>query len=253
MNSIPLLTTAALTGSDDNFIDHASLERPVHRDIVAPWLELVAAARAAGFDLAIASGYRNYQRQLQIWNAKACGDRAVFDEAGTLLDISTLDEWQLVQAILRWSALPGASRHHWGTDIDVYDRAAVPADYVVQLSADEAADNGPFGALHRWLDERISNDTAFGFFRPYAEDRGGIAPERWHLSYAPLAARCQRQLRVDQLWAELNSPTLALSATVAQHWPTIYERYVWVPAQAYPAQFRERLSGIEPEIRAGSE
>ena len=245
MNSIPLLTPAALTGSDDNFIDHASLERPVHRDIVAPWRSLVAAARAEGFDLAIASGYRNYQRQLQIWNAKARGERAVFDEEGTLLDVSALDEWQLVQAILRWSALPGASRHHWGTDIDVYDRAAVPADYVVQLSAAEAADNGPFGALHRWLDERINNDTAFGFFRPYAEDRGGIAPERWHLSYAPLAVRCQRQLGIDQLWAELNSPTLALSEIVAQQWPTIYERYVWVPAQAYPAQFRERLFEIE--------
>ena len=32
-------------------------------------------------------------------------------------------------AILLWSALPGASRHHWGTDFDVFDRAAVPPDY----------------------------------------------------------------------------------------------------------------------------
>jgi len=248
MNSIPLLTPAVLTGSDDNFIDHSSLERPVHRDIVAPWRSLVAEARAAGFDLAIASGYRNYQRQLQIWNAKACGERAVVDLEGIPLDINALDEWQLVQAILRWSALPGASRHHWGTDIDVYDRAAVPADYQLQLSAAEAADTGPFGALHRWLDQRIEAGTAFGFFRPYAHDRGGIAPERWHLSYAPLAVRCQRQLRVDQLWAELNSPSLALGATVAQHWPTIFARYIWVPAQAYPTQFREHLSEIESRI-----
>ncbi len=27
----------------------------------------------------------------------------------------------------------------------------------------------------------------FGFYRPYAVDRGGVHPEPWHLSYAPLA------------------------------------------------------------------
>lgn len=237
---------AALTGSDDNFVDHASLERPVHRDIVQPWLELAADARVAGFDLAIASGYRNYQRQLLIWNAKASGERAVLGEQGEIIDVSALDEWQKVQAILRWSALPGASRHHWGTDIDVFDRAAVPADYILQLTAAEAAETGPFGELHRWLDERIAANAACGFFRPYAEDRGGVAAERWHLSYAPLASRYQRQLKPEVLWLEIGSPSLALRAAVAQHWPTIFERYVWVPAQAYPAQFRDRLLGTTP-------
>ena len=241
MSSIPILTMATLTGSDDNFIDHASLERPVHRDIVEPWLELVAAARASGFDLAVASGYRNYQRQLSIWNAKAGGARAVLDERGEEIDLGAADEWQKVQAILRFSALPGASRHHWGTDIDVFDRAAVPVDYALQLTVAEAADTGPFGALHRWLDERIAANAAWGFFRPYATDRGGIAAERWHLSYAPLAARYQRQLKADALWVEINAPSLALRDTVAAHWQTIFARYVWVPAQDYPAQFRDQL------------
>ena len=27
----------------------------------------------------------------------------------------------------------------------------------------------------------------FGFYRPYASDRGGVQPEPWHLSYAPVA------------------------------------------------------------------
>lgn len=245
MNNIPMLTLSALTGSDDNFIDHASLERPVHRNIVQPWRQLAAAARAEGFELAIASGYRNYQRQLAIWNGKASGARAVLDDQGQPLDLAALDDWQKVQAILRWSALPGASRHHWGSDIDVYDRAAVPDDYALQLTAAEAADSGPFGALHRWLDERIAADAAFGFFRPYATDRGGIAPERWHLSYAPLAVRCQCKLRPEALWNELSAPDFALRATVAQYWPTIFARYVWVPAAAYPDVFRERLLEFE--------
>ncbi len=53
-----------------------------------------------------------------------------------------------------------------------------------------------FGPLHDWLDRRISASEAFGFFRPYDLDRGGVAPERWHLSCGPVAASFQRQLTV---------------------------------------------------------
>ncbi len=241
MISIPLLTADVLTGRDDNFIDHASLERPVHRDIVEPFLTLRAAAAEAGFDLAVASGYRNYQRQLQIWNAKAGGERPVYDSDGTPLVIDTLSEEELALAILRWSALPGASRHHWGTDIDIYDRAAVADDYVVQLDQAEVADNGPFGPLHRWLDERIARDQACGFFRPYQSDSGGVAAERWHLSYAPLAARYQRCQKESSLWPAIDAPGLALRATIAKNWRTIFERFIWVAPQSYPVAWQERL------------
>lgn len=243
-NQIPLLTAALLTGRDDNFIDHDSLDRPVHRDLIAAWQALTQDARRAGFDLAIASGYRDYQRQLAIWNAKASGARPVLDNDNKPLPLSELSDWQLVQAIMRWSALPGTSRHHWGTDIDVYDRAAVPDDYRVSLTPEEVAADGPFGPLHRWLDERIAGDASYGFFRPYAIDRGGIAPERWHLSYAPAAVRYQRQLRSESLLQELDSPALALRATVRQHWAAIYERYIWVPAELYPSAYRARLAPL---------
>jgi LAS superfamily LD-carboxypeptidase LdcB len=250
MNSVPLLTTAVLTGRDDNFIDHASLARPVHRDIAEPFLALRAAAAEAGFDLAIASGYRNYQRQLQIWNAKACGERPVYDAEGSALNIAALSERELVFAILRWSALPGASRHHWGTDIDIYDRAAVPDDYVVQLDQSEVAETGPFGPLHRWLDERIAGDRAFEFFRPYQNggERYGVAPERWHLSYAPLAARYQRCLKAEALWDAIDTSALALRETIAENWPMIFERYIWVSPQLYPKSSRERVAGTSDSV-----
>lgn len=250
MRSVPLLTPEVLTGRDDNFIDHASLELPVHTDVVAPFLALRAAAAEAGFDLAIASGYRNYHRQLQIWNAKARGERPVYADDGSVLDIATLSESDLALAILRWSALPGASRHHWGTDIDIYDRAAVSADYRVQLSQAEAADDGPFGPLHRWLDERIASDRAFGFFRPYQHDKGGVAAERWHLSYAPLAARYQRCLKPAALWSAIDAPGLALRGAIAQIWPEIFERFIWVEPQCYPAEWRERVSATRHRVSA---
>jgi LAS superfamily LD-carboxypeptidase LdcB len=241
MNSLPLLTDALLTGCDDSLIDRASLERPVHRELVPAWRELAAAARSAGFDLAIASGYRDYQRQLAIWNGKASGQRPLLDGDGRPLQARGLGEWALAQAILRWSALPGASRHHWGSDLDVYDRAAVAAGYQVQLTPAEVADGGPFGTLHRWLDERIARDDCFGFFRPYPLDRGGIAPERWHLSYAPLAARFQRQLTPARLLRALDAPSLLLRGCVHRHWDEIFRRFVWVSPALYPPASRGSL------------
>jgi len=52
-------------------------------------------------------------RQAEIWNAKAAGLRPVLDANEQPIDTGTLSERELVFAILRWSALPGASRHHW--------------------------------------------------------------------------------------------------------------------------------------------
>jgi hypothetical protein len=243
MTQVPLLNDDLLTGRDDSFIDHEYLERPVHRALVPAWTALVADARAAGFEPGIASGFRNFQRQLSIWNAKASGERVLLDGNGGVIDPSILDPWQLAQAILRWSALPGASRHHWGTDIDVYDRAAVAADYAVQLTPEEAADNGPFGAFHRWLDKRIASGESHGFFRPYATDTGGIAPERWHLSYAPIAIYYQRYMSLARLWGALDVPGLALRGCVHEHWAEIFERFVWVAPTAYPLAYQHRVAG----------
>ncbi len=244
MTQVPLLNDDLLTGRDDSFIDHEHLQRPVHRTLVSAWQALVVDARAAGFEPAIVSGFRNYQRQLQIWNAKANGERVLLDSAGAPIDPSGLDEWQLVQAILRWSALPGASRHHWGTDIDVYDCAAVDASYTVQLTPDEVANDGPFGAFHQWLDRRIEFNESHGFFRPYARETGGVAPERWHLSYAPMAMYYQRYMSPERLWTALDVPGLALRECVREHWAEIFERFVWVAPEIYPVAYHRRFAGV---------
>jgi LAS superfamily LD-carboxypeptidase LdcB len=202
---------------------------------------LQAAATDAGFQLAIASGYRNFDRQLLIWNEKACGKRPVLDAEGELVAMEKLSDWQQVQAILRWSALPGGSRHHWGTDIDVYDRAAVPSNYQLQLTLQECYGHGPFAALHEWLDDQINNDQSYGFFRPYQYDRGGIAPERWHLSYAPLSSAYQRDLTIDMLASVLLSTTIALQEVLLANLDEIYQRYVVVADDCYPVQFQKNL------------
>ena len=88
-----------------------------------------------GFRLRLESAYRPFEKQLSIWNRKARGELALLDEFGKPME-RPQDEEELMYAILTWSALPGASRHHLGTDIDVVDGNACPEGYDVQLTPD---------------------------------------------------------------------------------------------------------------------
>lgn len=206
--------------------DERRLGARIHADAVAAYDDLRAAAATRGFDLAILSGFRNFDRQLSIWNRKANGELKVLDSNAQTIDIATLSARDLVLAILRWSALPGASRHHWGSDIDVYDAAARPEGYEVDLVPAEVDAGGMFAPLHEWLDQRIDSGTAFGFFRPYDADRGGIAPERWHLSYAPVSLGCAQQLTRDVLRATIVNADIALKETVLDCLDEIVDRFV---------------------------
>ncbi|MDX1505986.1 MAG: M15 family metallopeptidase [Spongiibacter sp.] len=235
------ITPELLTGCDDRAMV-AVLGPPVHNAIVAPFQALRADAANAGFDLQIVSGFRSFDRQCRIWNAKARGERTLLDSEGCPVRFADLDSDALIDCIMRWSALPGASRHHWGSDIDVYDAAAVPADYQVQLTPEEVAPDGPFGALHRWLDDQLAHGAGYGFFRPYACDFGGIAPERWHLSYAPLAARCQAMHDEGLLRTLLRQRDVELKEVVLARLYELYQRYVIVPESAYPSAYVPLLS-----------
>jgi hypothetical protein len=108
----------------------------------------------------------------------------------------------------------------------VYDRAAQPAGYEIELIPEEVNPGGMFGPLHAWLDERIAAGTAFGFFRPYDRDRGGVAPERWHVSYGPVAREYLRSLTVDALRDTVTVADLRLREVVLLHLDRIYERFV---------------------------
>ncbi len=187
---------------------------------------LVAAARIAGYELAIASAHRDFERQRLIWNAKASGLRPVLDTHGQPLDIASLGERERVFAILRWSALPGASRHHWGSDLDIYDAAATAPGYQVQLVPEETDGDGVYAGLHRWLDARIEAQDAFGFYRPYDRDRGGVAPEPWHLSYAPESRDFERDFEPVRYCDWLATQDIALGQAVLQHFDEIYHRFI---------------------------
>ena len=156
-------------------------------------------AASEGFDLRPASAFRDYDRQARIVNEKWSGNRPVEDEAGRPIVRASMSDTAWLGAILRYSALPGTSRHHWGTDLDVWDAAAVEPDYALRLSPDEYVSYGVFSAMTQWMDELIGADDAEGFYKPYVIDSGGVAPEAWHISYRPVASRYRRLLSPDTL------------------------------------------------------
>ena len=234
MTQAGLLTTSQLTGVEETHLVTLPDGHRLQSEAAEAFSALQADARQAGFELAIASSFRSFDRQLAIWNAKADGSRPVHDDHGEALDLTVLPPAKKLRAILRFSAMPGSSRHHWGSDLDVFDAGAVPGDYRVQLSPVEVAPGGVFDPLHRWLDQRMSAGESHGFFRPYAVDRGGVAPERWHLSYAPLALACTVDFTASALLASWDTlagdRTLLLREQLQADLPALFERYVQVPA-----------------------
>lgn len=219
---------ASLTGQQDTAHLQPLLDNPnvlLHPDALNALTRLQEQAHEQGFDIRVASGYRSFARQQLIWNNKVSGSRPLLDDAGNALDPASLTEEQTLFATLRWSAVPGCSRHHWGSDMDIYDAAAVPSDYDLQLTPAEVTGNGPFAPLHDWLDSVLANPNS-DFFRPYATDRGGIAPERWHISYRPLARQFEAALDEQQLLDWLMQQDILLRHCLQQHWPAIFRRFV---------------------------
>jgi LAS superfamily LD-carboxypeptidase LdcB len=208
--------------------DHITCHNNIglHKDVLEPWQQLVDAARKAGFDLALASGFRSFDRQQQIWNAKMCGERAVLDDDGCILNVTSLSSLDKIKRIMRWSALPGTSRHHWGTDVDVYDRAAVPDDYCPQLMTNEYMDNGPFAPMSQWLKEFLDKADSPAFMLPYIEDNNGIKPEPWHLSYLPVAEQYQKMWSLTLLQKYLNESDIIGKSTILSSIDALYEQFI---------------------------
>jgi LAS superfamily LD-carboxypeptidase LdcB len=200
----------------------------LHTETWEAFLKLQKAAEYSGFKLRIESGYRTFERQCSIWNRKAKGELSLLDPKGKPLHAADLDPLERMWAILYWSALPGTSRHHWGSDLDIVDGLSIPPGYEVQLTPAETAPDGIFGPLHAWLDHRIQTDTAFGFTRPYEEGRGRVQPEKWHLSHRPTAAKFAESFHSDRLYAILEQRSLELWPEVKSHFDEILYHYCQV-------------------------
>lgn len=186
------------------FLDHFNLkaedfvevlpERFFHQKVKEDFLAMQIAAQDDGIDLQIISSLRDFDHQLGIWNGKADGSRVIRDDNEMIVNIQDLSKEELMHAILRFSAVPGLSRHHFGTEADVYDANAIEEGTRVSLVSSEYDAEGPFSKLSRWLRLNCHN---FGFYIPYSHDRGRLAREPWHISYKELAQENMSKMTYD--------------------------------------------------------
>lgn len=216
------MTAGQLTGQDDtHLVPHQ--QHLLHKSMQPAFVDLQQAAANAGFELRLASAFRPFDRQLLIWNNKFNGTRPLLDSNSQPLDASQLSELEKIHAILRWSALPGASRHHWGTDVDIYAANCLPEGVKLRLEPWEYETGGHQAEFSTWLNEHM---TQFGFYLPYAEDRGGVAVEPWHISYYPLSKHLLQQLTPEMLYHTLNACEIAGKSQILANLDNLYSKYI---------------------------
>lgn len=217
------MTPEMLTGKTCEHLVPLSGNHRLQPQAVKAFLAMQQAAKDAGLNLQPASTFRDFERQLAIWNGKFRGERPVLDHNSQPLDISGMSAGERCEAILRWSALPGASRHHWGSDLDIYDPTLLPEGEKLQLEPWEYEAGGYFYSLTQWLSANMAN---FGFYRPFVEDSGGVAVEPWHLSYRPLADQAEHLLTPELLLEAWQQQDVAGIEWLASHLPLVFSRFI---------------------------
>ncbi len=192
---------------------------------IAPFLEkLIEKVALHGFELRIESAYRSFEKQLSIWNRKASGALPLLSAEGVPME-RPQDEEELMHAILTWSALPGASRHHLGTDIDVVDGCACPSGYEVQLTPEEC--EGMFAKFHKFLTGCFDADEAFGFNRVFVPGRGKIRAEGWHIAHLPTSRKRLEHFSLETLRRVYENSEMACKKVVLARLDALAEDYIY--------------------------
>lgn len=194
----------------------------IHKQIKSALQGLIQDAQVNGFDFSIASSFRDFERQAFIWDNKFSGQRPILDSESKPLDPQSLNDLQKIHAIMRRSALPGASRHHWGCELDVYARNCLPSNVSLQLEPWEYQ-TGHQAEFSEWLNSALEK---FGFYLPYQKDLGGVAIEPWHISHQQVGEDMLNQLDRDKLvtvWKQY--PFLGIETVVA-NLENIYTQYI---------------------------
>ncbi len=147
----------------------------LQREAYTAFKKMADVARKDGVILTIISATRTFDYQKNIWEKKWAN-----------LQTQIKEPKDRALKILEYSAMPGSSRHHWGTDIDLND-------------LNNAAFN-PGGAqarMYAWMQKHAAD---YGFCQPYtAKDEQrptGYNEERWHWSYRPIADQLLRQYEI---------------------------------------------------------
>ena len=149
--------------------------RYLRKDAYNAFKTMYEAALTDDVKLRIISATRNFDAQKGIWEAKWTGQRRTTGVDGNITRVLP-DAKDRALKILEYSSMPGSSRHHWGTDIDLNN---LNNDYF---------ESGEGKKIYDWL---RAHAHEYGFCQPYSPKGSkrpyGYNEERWHWSYMPVA------------------------------------------------------------------
>ncbi|WP_340202971.1 M15 family metallopeptidase [Ascidiimonas sp. W6] len=148
-------------------------EGKLRKEAYTSFEKMKVAAAKDGFKIKIVSGYRNFERQ-----------KGIFERKFTRFTKQGMTGMEAIRKIIEYSTIPGTSRHHWGTDIDIIDDNATYSGDV--LVPEKFHGDGPFCKFREWLEKHANS---FGFYIVYTPEsnRKGFKYEPWHYSYAPIS------------------------------------------------------------------
>ena len=148
-----------------------------------------------GIQLHFTSGHRDYNKQLYIWNNK-------FDK----YQAKGLSGLEIIKKITEYSAMPGTSRHHWGTDADILDISVVQPKSPLNTNH-YITGKGVYNKMYEWMQ---ANASRFDFYETYTNDaaRKGYEFEPWHYSYKPLATDYLKKYNQVVKFQNIISPNL---------------------------------------------
>jgi len=178
------------------------------------------AAAADGIVFKVVSSYRDYAHQNRIWERKY----KRFTNSG-LSPIASIEK------IIEYSTIPGTSRHHWATDIDIVDGGKkVQGDMLVPS---KFHGNGPYCDFKEWMDKHANS---YDFYLVYTDvsSRKGFNYEPWHYSYKPLSLGYLQEYKKLDIKTMLQTNKLMGS----EHFTTPFiDRYI-----------KENVLDINPEL-----
>ena len=148
---------------DDRHTSGAARSQYLRKETYEAFVRMAEAAEKDGVKLIIISATRNFETQKSIWERKWRDEAAVANPADR------------ARKILQYSSMPGTSRHHWGTDVDL------------NSLNNEYFSSGEGLKIYEWL---TAHAHEYGFCQPYtskATGRSGYEEEKWHWSYTPLS------------------------------------------------------------------
>ncbi|MFW5805576.1 MAG: M15 family metallopeptidase [Bacteroidales bacterium] len=153
------------------------------------FLQMRKAALEDTIKLIIRSGTRNFHEQRYLWNRKFSGKRK---HGNSYLDQSLTDSAKILN-LLSYTAVPGTSRHHWGTDIDINETSHV---YFKR---------GEGKKVYDWLKKNAADYGFFQVYVPLGEKRTtGYNTEEWHWTYKPESDKFTRAYRKLISTADIN-------------------------------------------------